>query len=627
MSSVSAMKSSAKKVLIVALISSFLFTLCVAFLNEPVLKPAKFWSVVNADQSMSLGYMLKQFGEVHYAKDFSFTVDPNIYQLYNPLELSILHRTFLLFDKNIPATFYSLLLIFSFGYFLSIFIVTYFFSGSFLAAVIVSLFSSVWQYMGFCADAWGMAVVENARSAYYVLPLLVLSALFVIRTYESDNAKKIVGSFFTVGLVAWMHPVTGYHWAAVSWTIGLMYDIVMNRRFVFFSFLRIVGYFVGSLPTFISLIHNELFGVGSVHQAKFLPGQIWEASKIINPTYVCHVMPYVLGRFPRPLQPILVPGFKVIIIAGVLVLLYTLIRLVRAGRKQSFSSLEHRRLFVVLYVVASILFVGFTAMSNPLTFLTRGIGLYVSFATLIAGISFVLVVNLIRIWNSERPSSFDTILLGIMSFSLLFSIAGSWVINVVLDQINYPQRFFEQMRGIRIAYLVFLIWSASSLTYFLASVSFRRIGFFLVALFGLLTLHFYARSFSDYHRAAAKEEVNFYEMSDWVRRNTDPNCLTAFLTGDPWQKASELAGFKALAQRSLTYSYDCYQLAYTAPDELVPALQRMDDVAKASQTPHGVEQYLVQYKPDYVVMTRDQLQMNSVQNIVYQNESYTVVRN
>ena len=235
MLSVTLLKHSTEKILITALIASLLFTLSIAFLNKPLLKPEKFWGIVSADQGMYIGFMLKKYGEVDYVKDFAFTIDPNISQIYNPLELFILYKTYLLVDKNVPLAFYLLLVIFSFIYFFFIFITTYYFSGSLLAAGLISLFSSTWRYMGFCADAWGMAVVQNARAAYYVLPLLVLSVLIVIKTFESNNAKKIVGSFFTVGLVTWMHPVTGYHWAVVSLAIGLMYDFVMNRRYLFFS--------------------------------------------------------------------------------------------------------------------------------------------------------------------------------------------------------------------------------------------------------------------------------------------------------------------------------------------------------------------------------------------------------
>jgi hypothetical protein len=626
MASITTLGSSTRRIVTAALTASIIFAAGVALLNQPLLKPEKFWSAASSDQDMYMGYMLKKYGEVTYVKDFSFTASPNIYRLYNPLELFILYKTYLLFDRNFPAAFYSLLVLFSLIYFFCIFVATYYFSGSYFAAFLISLFSSAWRYMGFCADAWGMAVVQNARSAYYVLPILVISALVVFRAFESGKSWKNFGSFCTVGLVAWMHPVTGYHWIAVSWTIGLIYDLVMRRRYVYLSTIRILGILVGSLPTLFSLVQNKLFGIGSSFPVEASPHQILDATIRINPTFYCHVMPYVLTRFPRPLQPLLIPAFKVIIVAGALLFLYMIIRLVWASIKQGNPLRPERRLFIVLYVLVSLLFVGFTALSNPVDFFTGGIGLYGSYAVFVFGVAFVLGANLFRMLKSDQPSVIDVLLLGIMSFSLLFSVAGSWMINFVLDQFNSPQRFWEQMRGIRIAYMVFLFWSASSLAFCLGSASLRRVGFCLAVFFGLFTLGFYAKAIQTNYTEVTREDVNFFQMTDWVRCHTDSSCLTALLIGDPWQKASEHARFKVLAQRSMTFSYDCYQLMFTDLAAVIPARERMDAITKASETAHGVDGYLVQYGPDYVVVTKDQLQMNSVRNIVYQDETYAVVK-
>ena len=613
------------RVLVTTLLCSLLFTFGVALLNKPILRPEKFWSMVDADQGMFTGYMLKKYHEVPYTKDFSFTIDPNIYQLYNPLEMFILYKSFLLFDHNTPAAFYFMLLMFSFVYFYFVFIVMYFFSDSLLIAGFMTLFSTAWRYMGFCADVWGMAVVQNARSAYYVLPMLALSMLVVLRTYQSDNSWKAFGAFCTVGLVAWMHPVTGYHWIAACWTIGLIHDIVLKRRYVFFSLVRILGLLAGSLPTLVSLVQNALFGMGKAHALEVPSRQILEASIVINPTYYCHVMPELLARFPLPLRALLVPSMEVGIIAGVAIFLYILIRLIRgAHEKLLLSPGNHRRLFIILYGITSILFVGFTALSNPVNMLSTEKGLYLSYAIVVCGFAFVLVVNLLRILKSERPSTFDTLLLATMSFSLLFSVAGSWVINAILNYIDYPVRFFEQMRGIRIAYLVFLLWSASSLGYYFTSS--RRIGVCLVVFLSLPALSFYAKSFQNMYREPSDKEVNFYATSNWIRNNTDASCLTALLIGDPWQTASEHARFKALAQRSMTYSYDCYQLAYTNASALVPARQRVDDITKDSKTPDGIAEYVKQYSPDYIVVAKDQVRADDLQHIVYENETYAVVQ-
>jgi len=594
-------------VLLVGCLWAIFVTLIYGLLNAPMLTPERFWSTVNPDQAMMIGFMSKKYGLATYLHDFVINSDPHVVKLYNPANQWLLYEMHLLLSESIPAAFFCLLVLFVFLYVACMFAITYGFTGSVVVAGFISLISTQWTPLAFAADAWGIGVIPTSRAAYFVLPLVPIVVFLSIRTYNCDRWSCIFLTYCLVGAVAILHPVTAYHLFATLCIVGLCVEFALNGNPFSGFFVRLLGFCVGAFPTLVSIAENRLYGLGPEMATGNRSGEILEAMKAVNPSYAIHLMPEALGQLP--VSEIAKPAFVLALILFIATCTYCAARiLVLRIKGREISPRTVKFLWIISYSSMIPILVTETVVSRPV---------------LIPIVLCVLAGNALRTL-ADKPSYVENVLLTILCVSLLFSVVGSWAVNFALDQVDYPVRMFEQIRGIRIAWMIYLLYLALTLGCFWKVRRYRIGSIVLAGSYLLIFLWFYGGTWRAYHGALSQAASDRYDLCVWAKTRSNDRAAFAMMTGDPWKQAAEGIRFKACSGRSMLYSYDAINLMFTNAPQLIAARNRMKAIRSVRSSELSLADFMTEYGGDYVIVNRDEMKPNAY--VAYENQTFAVIK-
>jgi len=316
-------------------------------------------------------------------------------------------------------------------------------TGSLAAAVTLTLVSQLPTTFAFSADAWGIAGFNQARAAYLVLPVLVLALTFWLQERRRTLA------FVLAGLCAWVHPVTGYHLAAVLFAVTAGDDLHLRQFRWRVWLLRAGAFLLGAAPTLVSVFRNGLYSGGAGVADPQPPALVYDAMTRVIPPYVHHVLPDALASlpWPRASKPLFVAALASLILAALLAAFL----LLRDGSAASIErNTKHQRLWCAVFVPAAGLLLLLLGSGGPMG---GGRPAWWLLLGLMAG---GLAIYGLGVWRNG-VTRLDGHLLALLAGALLFSLAGSWAINAVLEARGAPLRFLEQIRGVRIAWWIGLV--------------------------------------------------------------------------------------------------------------------------------------------------------------------------
>lgn len=237
-------------------------------------------------------------------------------------------------------------------------------------------------------------------------------------------------------------------------------------------------------------------------------------------------------------------------------------------------------------------------------------------------ITLTFLIYLIKKLNKKRLTTFSLLLSLIITSTIILSIGGSWVINIMLDYLTYPIRVFEQIRGFRIIWLVFIIYFAISLNFILKEKKFKLSLTLILPYLFILTIQ-YLYFWKTYHSPITARQDSFYTLCQWVEKNTKKDSLFAVLV-NPNTILTDNMRLKSCAKRSMVISFDAINLAYTSDQALILAKDRLEDMISGVQKNDSA--FIKQkYFPDYIVKTKESLRNDEYDQIKYANNLYAVL--
>ncbi len=596
-----------------------------AILNWPLLNPVKFWGLMHGDQNVLVTFMYKLFGDCSYSRDFVLQTAPQAASLNNPLNLWLLHQFYQITGHDIPASFLWLLLPFVFLYVFVMYLFCFGLSRSNWVSGIMASISTQHFCLAFNADCWGIGTIGTSRAAYYVLPFVVIGAITALLSLDAKRPLGVILAFVPVGLVACLHPVSAYHMFFIFSIVGMGVEIGRDLRWITRFLFRCFGFAIGAIPTIISVLQHRLY-VPDTKAALIPASQLLEAMNIVNPTYWMHIMPYPCYEYIG--SSVVGWAFDLPLAFFVSACIFALILIFWRRITNRPLAVQHKKMLWLLVYSSSF---------PTFYWLTTGPIQQPEMADLkwhvlpIAMLFGAMILNAYRVWLNG-PTKLDNYLLAVFTVALLFCVIGSWAINGILQALNYPVRFWEQLRGIRIALLVVYAWTALSMH--AQSDNGLKFGKVVVLSIWIVTFIVFVIQYSELTCAQPQPaDVDLVHLCDWAKQNTAEDAVFAVLTHEShgsssesvfWDTSHENILFKACAKRSLAYSYDAIMFTVTQMSALVEAKNRMDAIYAVRKGSLPLSSFMKEYDVDYAIVSRSAV--NASQDVAYTNSTFAVIR-
>lgn len=484
--------------------------------------------VLHPDQIIFNNYIIKSINDNNFHFDYVLSLNKNILNVYNPVEMTFSRNLYLYLNSNIYALYRV-----SFVVYLMIYLSIFYYifnkiSSNYLSATVFTLFSCCNILLGFSADVFGFMSFQNVRSAYYVLPFLALSLYFLI--YKKKQVLylgKYTCAFLFSVLMLNFHPVSQIHFSIIF--SGLILIEVIVKRNVFRNIRLWILFVITLTPLIYNLLHNEINIKTSFTLDEFMN---------VMPAYKVHIPTYAITNNFHWILFLLVSGLFVIsFICFIISFLFVL------------SDSIRRLIFKINFIFSSLLF---------LLVFNRGQSYFI-FSFL------VLLFSTIYFNLSKCESRKEFILLFIFSFSILISVVGSTVLNYLLVFFNYDILSLELMRGIRIGYVVMLFWAADTLIlnkyalFYYSSV---------VIIFFVLNLN-KSKDLNEYHAD--------FKSLDKLNNKLNSSKKGFLYLGESYEKSIvDALLIKSISHSNTYYSYDGMNCIYSNKELISPFSHKID---------------------------------------------------
>lgn len=604
--------SAARQDLRVAAVLGLIHAVLVTILGQRATDPQRLCTAFSPDQLMTAGFRAESYGLVEYARDFVFATDPSTARVYNPLDVWLLDLG-ARWSGSLGEAFVWRMPVFAWAASTALYLVLRRVGCAPVAAGAVTALGAVQVALAWHTDGWGLWLPLASRAGFLVMPLMTLSLGAGLVGLAQDKPRVVLGAFALAGLSAWMHPVTGMHLMAALGVLSVASDVSRTGRIAWrATVMRIAAFLFGAIPTFVSLAHHPIYGAGGGAQSLAERDATRAALELVNPTWAQHAMPHPIHRLPwaKVLSPLLV--LAVVVAAGA-----ALAAVLWAWRGRATGRPVSDR--TARWAWWAIALPGMAVVS--ITVLSAG-------ATSIALICLTLLVvacgwgALVTSVRDRRPTPMEWLLVGTLAWMGLWTYGGSWAINAWLDYRHAPLPFFEQLRGVRVLWWTALVLAGLGVTQMTSR--WPRVGgaFAAVALF-VTGLHLY-EGLAVTRTPLTHGEHHELAVHDWVRTSTPRGATIALLTGDPKTTARSAMCLKVRGERSMYYSYDAINLAFTRADALPEAKRRLQTLQALYAGTLPVGPWLAAEHVDYVVLPAGPAPSGTTQ--VYANADWMVVQ-
>jgi hypothetical protein len=538
---------------------------------------------LSGDQYLNLLLVLKGDDPSLFSRDLVFD-GPDLTQEYIPFYIYYLRAAFR-WTGDLTAGYKAMIFPLTFLYLIGAYVLFRRFGNSAGVAIALALLSSVPYRVPFATDLFGLGPIGFMLARTFCTA--ATPWIFLAFTTWMDRPARLLSLFLAIGLLANLHPVSGFFLGPVLALVFLMEQRCAPRAWAIAGAAGL-AVIAGALP----IVSSQLLVVGRqpVASETFKRG----VAEVLQQNFRFFIYPpHTMASAPRWL----VDGVTIVIIGVAIALVLWWL-----GRG--------------------------TWLYLPMRLVTVGALAYMLYPTATPLLALLALVSLAPQKEPVDRRERLAVMFALSIFAI--SVGGLVFVQAFIDVFERPVFFVIANRGMRYAifaaYLLFPIFLRTADWPRIAS-RWRNVDAHVLERWtrtvcvGLLIFAFFWQLRGSVRNTVrAREAVELADLAAvgrWAKESTDPRAV--FLFDSP--------AFRVLARRSLAFtSKDVDAVASHRPDRAAVWAERRTMLRQAGSDPAALWDAAVRFEADYVVVpARNLLGRELAARVQYENLTYIVL--